>query len=89
MQVTILAIVMDGVPSFSLHQTQSAAWGQLIGFIDANWRKRMGSTPPPDDEDAKARMFFRPGEDDLYSIINADVSELHEALESVRDPVRE
>jgi len=87
MQVTVLAIVMNGVPSLSLHQTQAAAWVQLMGFIDANWRDRMVSTPPPVDEEAKARMFFRREEGDLYTIINADVSELHEALGSVSDPL--
>jgi hypothetical protein len=32
-------------------------------------------------------MFFRHNDDDLYAIIDADVSELQEALGSASDPV--
>lgn len=87
MQVTILAIITDGTHCVSLHQSHLAAWSQLMSFIDARWSERMGSTAPPADDEAKAQMFFRHNDDDLYAIVDADVSELQEALGSASDPV--
>ncbi len=87
MQVTILAIVVNVVPVLSLHQTRSAAWKRLMRFIDAKWPERLGAMLPPAEDEAKARMFFREEDKDLYAIIDADISELHDALGWVKDPV--
>lgn len=87
MQVTILAIIIEGVPLLSIHSTQPAAWSQLISFIEARWPDRMGSTAPPTDGETKVRAFFGHNDDNLYAIIDADVSELRKALGSARDPV--
>lgn len=87
MQVTILAVILNGKSSLSLHRTQSAAWDELMSFIDERWPERMGSIEPAVDGEIKARAFFRQNDGDLYAIIDADVSELHEALASVSDAV--
>ena len=47
MQLTVLAIIIDGVPLLSIHPTQSAAWSQLISFIEERWSERMGSMSSP------------------------------------------
>ena len=87
MQLTVLAIIIDGVPLLSIHPTQSAAWSQLISFIEERWSERMGSIAPPVDDETKARVFFEHSGDDLYAIIGADLSELRVALGSVSDRV--
>jgi len=58
-----------------------------MSFVDENWLKRMGPIEPPPDGDTKAEMFFRQDSRDLYVVLKADVSELHEALNSLSDSV--
>jgi hypothetical protein len=49
-------------------------------FVDRRWERRFGRAPSPIEPEARADQFFRHDSDDLYAIIDADLSELQEAL---------
>lgn len=84
---TVLAIIVNGAPRLSLHQTQSEAWNELLSFINENWHPRMGSTVPPADVETRAEIFFRHKGNDLYAIIEADLTELDDALKQIDGPI--
>jgi len=51
-----------------------------VQFVDRRWERRFGRAPSPIEPEARADQFFRNNSDDLYAIIDADLSELQEAL---------
>lgn len=78
--VVVLVIICEGVRKVSLHTTEAEAWRQLMAFVDQRWERRFGRAPSPIEPQERANQFFRNESDDLYAIIDADLSELHEAL---------
>ena len=78
--VVVLVIIYEGVRKVTLHATQAQAWRQLMEFVDRRWEARFGRPPSPIEPEARADQFFRNDADDLYAIIDADVSELQNAL---------
>lgn len=78
--VVVLVIIFEGVRKVTLHATEAQAWRQLMEFVDRRWERRFGRAPSPIEPEARADQFFRNDSDDLYAIIDADLSELQEAL---------
>ncbi|ODU68807.1 MAG: hypothetical protein BGN95_23055 [Sphingomonas sp. 66-10] len=80
MLVTVLAILYDGIQTVELHEAEPSAWAALVRFIDARWTDRFQDMPVPPSEAERVERFFAdsPAE---WLVAEADVSELHEALD--------
>lgn len=80
MQVAVLVIIYRGKEHITLHESDAAAWSELVRFVDEHWATRSTGAPAlrPDSEDDCVRLFFE-GSGDSYILGNADLSEV-EAL---------
>lgn len=78
--VVVLIIIFEGARSVSLYANQGQAWRQLTQFVDRRWEQRFGRTPLPIEPQERAERFFRNESNDLFAILDADISELRDAL---------
>lgn len=81
MQVVVLVILYRGEAHITLHDDETCAWSELLGFVDDRWDgdPASASRAKPASADDLVQAFFA-DEGDAYMIGTADLSDVETRL---------
>lgn len=83
-EIWLLVVIYQGHEIITLHTDEDQAWDQLVDFVEGHTLNsdHLRTLPHIADEHARIGRFFA-SSDDFYAIIQADVSNLADALEAL------